>query len=93
MRALMLCLLLALVSLQFGCGRHTYYIQTMDGKTFYAEPPLVVDADKGVYYMWVKGQRRTVPMDQIYLIDDSAQICYQNGLTDTFNCYDNIYYF
>jgi hypothetical protein len=93
MRALMLCLLLALASLQSGCGRHTYYVETMDRQSFYAEPPLVVDADKGVYYMWVKGQRRTVPMDQIYRIDDAPQVCYQNGLTDTYTCYDNLYYF
>ena len=53
----------------------------------------MLDTEKGVYYMWIKGQRRVVPMDQIYRIDDAAQICYQNGLTDTYNCYDNLYYF
>ncbi|MFP5258255.1 MAG: hypothetical protein ACLGQH_04455 [Acidobacteriota bacterium] len=94
MRIVMLCLLLlALVSLQFGCGRHTYLVETKDNKTFYATPPLVMDTEKGVYYMWINGQRRTVPMDIIYRIDDSAQICYQNGVTDTYTCYDNLYYF
>ena len=94
MRIVMLCLLsLALTSLQFGCGRHTYLVETKDNKTFYATPPLVMDTEKGVYYMWINGQRRTVPMDHIYRIDDSAQICYQNGVTDTYTCYDNLYYF
>lgn len=94
MRIVMLCLLLlALTSLQFGCGRHTYLVETKDNKTFYATPPLVMDTEKGVYYMWINGQRRTVPMDIIYRIDDSAQICYQNGVTDTYTCYDNLYYF
>lgn len=94
MRTVMLSLLLlALTSLQFGCARHTYLVETMDNKSFYVTPPLVLDAEKGVYYMWINGQRRVVPMDQVYRIDDSAQICYQNGVTDTFTCYDNLYYF
>ena len=94
MRAWMLCLLLLVAaSLQFGCGRHTYLVETKDNKSFYVTPPLVVDAEKGVYYMWINGQRRTVPMEQVYRIDDAAQICYQNGVTDTFTCYDNLYYF
>lgn len=94
MRTLVLCLLLlGLIGLQAGCARHTYLVETMDHRSFYVDPPLVVDAEKGVYYMWIKGQRRTVPMDQIYRIDDSAQICYQNGVTDTYTCYDNLYYF
>jgi hypothetical protein len=87
---LLVCLVVAAVS--FGCA-HTYQIETMDRKTFYATPPLVMDTEKGVYYMWVNGKRLTVPMDQIYRIDDSAQICYQNGVTDTYTCYDNLYYF
>ncbi|MHC1789154.1 hypothetical protein [Solidesulfovibrio sp.] len=94
MRALMLCLvLLAVLGLQAGCARHTYLVETMDRKLFYVDPPLVLDAEKGVYSMWIKGQRRIVPMDQIYRIDDAAQVCYQNGVTDTFTCYDNLYTF
>ncbi|QAZ67632.1 YgdI/YgdR family lipoprotein [Solidesulfovibrio carbinolicus] len=87
---LLFCLVLAAVS--FGCA-HTYQVETMDHKTFYASPPLVMDAERGVYYMWINGKRQVIPMDQVYRIDSSAQICYQNGLTDTYTCYDNLYYF
>lgn len=53
-----------------------------------------MDAERGVYYMIVNGRRHTIPMDQVYRIDDSAQICYQNSQTDTYTCaINNLYYF
>ncbi len=85
--ALLLLVLLALA----GCARHTYYVELTNGKTFYADPPLVLDTDKGVYRMWIAGTRHVIPMDDVRYLDDAAQICYQNGLTDTFTCYDALY--
>ena len=92
MRRLTLLLCLVLAALSFGCA-HTYLVETMDHKTFYASPPLVMNAEQGIYYMWINGKRQIIPMDQIYRIDSSTDICYQNGMTDTYTCYDNLYYF
>jgi len=76
-----------------GCARHTYYVELTDGKSFYVDPPLALDSQKGVYHMWIAGTRRTIPMDNVRYLDDAAQICYQNGLTDTFTCFDALYQF
>ena len=81
------CLLLS------GCARHTYYVELNDGEIFYADPPLVLDAQSGVYRMWVAGKRHVIPMDDVRYLDDAAEICYQNGITDTFTCYDALYQF
>ncbi|MEA4857835.1 MAG: hypothetical protein AAGU21_01510 [Solidesulfovibrio sp.] len=77
----------------FGCARHTYYVELANGKYFYADPPLVLDNDKGVYRMWVAGQLHIIPLDDVRYLDDAAQICYKNGVTDTFTCYDALYQF
>lgn len=92
MRRLTLLLCLVLAALSFGCA-HTYLVETMDHNIFYASPPLVMNAEQGIYYMWINGKRQVIPMDQIYRIDSSSDICYQNGTTDTYTCYDNLYYF
>ncbi len=76
-----------------GCARHTYLVELNDGRSFYVDPPLVLDSEKGVYRMWVSGKRHTVAMEDVYAIDDAAQICYQNTYTDTFTCYDALYQF
>ncbi|EHJ46762.1 hypothetical protein DFW101_0745 [Solidesulfovibrio carbinoliphilus subsp. oakridgensis] len=95
MRAAFLVLvLLALAGASLGgCARHTYYVELNDGKYFYADPPLVLDTKKGVYRMWIAGSRQAIPMDDVRYIDDAAQICYQNGVTDTFTCFDALYQF
>ena len=41
--------------------------------------------------MWIAGKRQTIPMDRVSYLDDAAQICYQNGATDTFTCFDALY--
>jgi len=92
MRALTLAVMLSLCFAWIsGCARHTYYVELRDGKSFYVDPPLVLDSDKGVYYMWIAGKRQTIPMDRVSYLDDAAQICYQNGATDTFTCFDALY--
>jgi hypothetical protein len=92
MRLLVLLVMLGVVAL-CGCARHTYYVELNNGKTFYADPPLVLDADKGIYYIWVAGQRQIVPMDDVRYLDDAAQICYKNGVTDAYTCFDALYQF
>lgn len=83
----------ALVALSGCFARHTYYVELTNGQYFYVDPPMVLDTDRGVYYMHVAGTRRIVPMDDVRFIDDAAQICYQNGYaaTDTYTCYDALY--
>jgi len=76
-----------------GCARHTYYVELTDGNYFYADPPLVLDAKSGVYRMWIAGTRHAIPMDNVRYLDDTAQICYQNGVTDAFTCFDALYQF
>jgi hypothetical protein len=91
------CLALVLVALccasLSGCARHTYYVELNNGKYFYADPPLVLDSHKGVYHMWVAGQMHVIPMDDVRYLDDATQICYKNGVTDEFTCYDALYQF
>ncbi|WP_300157469.1 hypothetical protein [Solidesulfovibrio sp.] len=86
------CLLLGGLCLG-GCARHTYRVELNDGKTFYVDPPLVLDTETGVYSMWIAGKRHAIPMDDVYYLDDASQICYQNGATDVFTCYDALYQF
>lgn len=88
-----LAVLLCCLACLGGCARHTYYVELTNGKYFYVDPPLILDADKGVYHMWIAGKRQTIPLDNVRYLDDAAQICYQNGVTDTFNCYDALYQF
>lgn len=76
-----------------GCARHTYYVELNNGKTFYADPPLVLDSDKSVYRMWIAGQLHVIPMDDVRYLDDATQICYKNGVTDSYTCYDAMYQF
>ena len=84
---------LALLALTGCFARHTYYVELTNGQYFYVDPPMVLDADRGVYYMYVAGKRRVVAMEDVSFIDTTAQICYQNGYadTDTFTCYDALY--
>ena len=42
---------LAVASLYACFARHTYYVELTNGQYFYVDPPLVLDAEKGVYYM------------------------------------------
>lgn len=95
MRRVWLALILSVAVVTLGAcfARHTYYVELTNGKYFYVDPPLVLDAEKGVYYMNVAGVRQIVPMDEVSYLDDAAQICYQNGYadTDTFTCYDTLY--
>ena len=92
-----LCCLAVLVSLALfslaGCMRHTYYMELNNGQTFYADPPLVLDTEAGVYYVGVGGVRRTIPIDDVRYLDDTAQVCYQNIHTDTYTCYEAFYQF
>lgn len=74
-----------------GCTRHTYYMELINGEYFYAEPPLVMDTKTGTYQVGVNGVRRTIAMDDVRTISDTAQICYKNTDTDTFTCYDALY--
>ncbi|WP_428558724.1 MAG: hypothetical protein ACP59X_12480 [Solidesulfovibrio sp. DCME] len=91
-RLLLILLVLGCLSLS-GCARHTYYVELSNGKYFYVDPPLVLDSDKAVYRMWVAGKLHIIPIDDVRYLDDAAQICYKNGLTDTFTCYDALYQF
>ncbi len=94
MRTLCLVMLLWLCLVSgFGCARKTYYVELTSGKTFYADPPLVLDAETGVYHMGVAGRRLDIPMDTVRYIDDAAQICYKNPHTDAYTCYDALYQF
>lgn len=92
MRLLALLMMLAVVAL-CGCARHTYYVELNDGKALYVDPPLVLDSEKRIYHMWIKGQRQIIPMDDVRYIDDAIQICYKNGVTDSFTCFDALYQF
>ena len=92
MRLVALIVVLVIATL-CGCARHTYYVELNDGKTVYVDPPLVLDSDKRIYHMWIKGQRHTIPMDDVRYIDDAVQICYKNSVTDSFNCFDALYQF
>lgn len=76
-----------------GCARHTYYVQLNDGKKFYADPPLVLNTNKRVYYMWTGGKRYVIPMDSVYNIDDADQVCYSEGFDDMYTCIDGLYQF
>jgi len=95
MRRLCLAIMLSLaVASLYACfARHTYYVELTNGQYFYVDPPLVLDAEKGVYYMNIAGARRIVPMEDVSFLDDAAQICYKNGYadTDTFTCYEALY--
>ena len=93
MRAVVFALLaISLIgTLVSGCARHTYYVELTNGKSFYVDPPLVLDSQKGVYHMWIAGTRQSVPMDSVRYLDDATQICYQNGQTDAFTCFDALY--
>ena len=87
---LLVCLVLSACFLS-GCGRHTYFVELNDGKKFYADPPLVLDTQKRVYHMWIAGKRCTIPMNDVYYLDDAAEICYANGFDDTYTCLDALY--
>ncbi|MFU2209515.1 hypothetical protein [Solidesulfovibrio sp. C21] len=93
MRAM--CLLLACLALSVlfcsGCARHTYLVELNDNKTFYADPPLVLDSQNRLYRMWIAGKQYRIPMDDVRYIDDAAQVCYQNGFDDTYTCFDALY--
>jgi|GEM_PF-2114077 len=95
MRRVCLAIILVLTVAALGAcfARHTYYVELTNGKYFYVDPPLVLDTEKGVYYMNIAGVRQVVPIDEVSQLDDAAQICYQNGYadTDTFTCYDALY--
>ncbi len=88
-----LILLVVLAVALGGCVRHTYTVELNDGQTFYADPPLVLDAPAGVYYMWIGGSRHVIPMESVRTLDDAVQICYKNGVTDSYTCYDALYQF
>lgn len=94
MRLLCLAMVFSLgLALLTGCMRHTYYVELTNGKSFYVDPPLVLDKESAIYYMNVNGVRKVIAMDEVSHIDDAAQICYQNIHTDTFTCVDGLYQF
>jgi hypothetical protein len=92
-RILLAALLTCCLASALGCVRHTYYVELANGQYFYADPPLVLDTDSGLYTMWVGGTRRTIPINEVTLLDDAAQICFQNTATDSFTCFDALYQF
>lgn len=87
-----LVIVLSLLSL-CACVKHTYYVELTNGKYFYVDSPLLLDADAGVYTMRISGTRWNVPMDEVSFIDDAAQICFKNTATDTYTCVDGLYQF
>jgi hypothetical protein len=91
MRVLVLLVVLSVCC--FGCARHTYYVELNNGKSFYVDPPLVLDSERSIYYMWIAGKRQVVPMDEVRYLDDAVQICYKNSYTDSFTCFDALYQF
>lgn len=74
-----------------GCARHTYYVALNDGRTFYADPPLVLDTQNRLYRMRVGGRIYRIPMDDVSYLDDAIQVCYANGFDDTSTCLDALY--
>jgi len=94
MRRIVLAVLLMLFLLSLiGCVPHTYYVELTNGRSLYVDPPLILDTEAGTYSMSINGVRQIVPMDDVSLIDDAAQICFKNKYTDTFTCFDALYQF
>lgn len=94
MRRCLIAFVLAFSLLVLGaCVKHTYYVELTNGKTFYVDSPLLLDADAGIYTMRIAGSPWTVPMDDVAFIDDAAQVCFKTTWTDTYTCVDGLYQF
>ena len=50
-RCLVLFVLLVSLLTLCACVKHTYYVELTNGKNFYVDSPLLLDADAGIYTM------------------------------------------